>query len=99
MADKGLCVEADCMREGGNCGVRLQYCEQSESMQLWKTSKIVQIFGGEKAPLRPESSSDFCLYVDPDSMAGVEKTPSNLNGESVTLTDGCSTKIAALDVK
>ena len=99
MADKGLCVEADCMREGGNCGVRLQYCEQNESKQQWKTSKIVQIFGGEKAPLRPESSSDFCLYVDPDSKAGVEKTPWTLNGESVTLTDGCSTKIVALDVE
>ena len=97
MSDKGLCIEADCLREGGNCGVRLQYCEQNEPKQLWKTSKIVKIFGGEKAPLRPESSSDFCLYVDSDSKAGVEKTPFTLNGEDVTLTDGCSTKISALD--
>jgi len=95
MVDQELCIEFDCMvpREDGGCAVRVQHCSQNEQLQRWKEKKISKIFAGNSTALRPASSSEYCLYVDPDSRSGVVKTPPKHNGEFVTLRHGCGTKV------
>jgi hypothetical protein len=95
MVDQELCIEFDCMvpSDDGGCAVRVQHCSQDEPLQRWKANKISKIFAGNSTALRPAASSNYCLYVNPDSRAGVVETPPKHNGEFVTLRYGCGTKV------